>query len=450
MKRWLLVLGALLALGFGARYGWSVYRRVEAPIRVGILHSRTGPLEISERSMIDAEVMALEEINAAGGLLGRRVEWLVADGRSDPVVFAREARRLIEAEHVSVIFGCWASATRKSVRPVVEGARHLLFYPNAYEGLEQSPQIIYTGAAPNQQVIPAINWCRDVLKARRFFLVGSDYVWPHCVNAVVKDQLRALGAEVAGEFYVAFGTGADVGDAVDAIRAARPDVIISTVAGDANRPFYRGLKGAGIEPGRTPVVAFGIAEDELRALPVEDMVGDYAAWNYFQSIDRRTNREFVQRFKARHGAERVTSDAIVAAHNSVRLWAQAVEEAGTEQTREVQKVIGDQSLDAPEGIVTIDHETQHTWRPFYLGKIRQDGQFEIVWSLEKPIRPVPYPGSRSRAEWDAFVEGLYTSWGENWFNPRRNLAPSSPPAAQGPGGRREATRTPGVIGARRG
>lgn len=431
MKRWLLTLGAMIALG-GAWYAWRAYRRVEAPILVGILHSQTGPLAISERSMIDAELLAIDEVNRQGGLLGRKVEGVVADGRSDPNVFAQEARRLIETEKVTVVFGCWASATRKSVKQIIEQANHLLVYPNAYEGLEQSPCIVYTGAAPNQQVIPAVNWCRETLKAQRFYLVGSDYIWPHCVNAIVKDQLKALRAEVVGEYYIGFGsTGPDVGEAIGAIKSARPDVIISTVAGDTNAPFYHGLKAAGIEPVQVPVIAFGIAEDELRALPLKDMVGDYAAWNYLQSIDLPKNREFIDKFRARYGADRVTSDTIVAAYNSVHLWAQAVDEALTDQTTKVREFLLRQSLNAPEGIISIDRETQHTWRPIYIGKIRSDGQFDIVWKLDKPVRPVPYPVWRTRAEWDQFVQNLYTSWGENWFNPRltRHRVPGTPEAA---------------------
>ena len=247
-------------------FPWLI-NRAGPPIRVGILHSQTGAMRISEQSMIDAEVLALEEIRANGGLHGRRVEWVIADGRSDWPTFAREAERLIDEEKVSVIFGCWTSASRKSVKPVVEQKSHLLIYPMAYEGLEQSPSIVYTGAAPNQQVIPAVSWCHETLKARKFFLVGSDYVWPHCVNEIAKDQLKALGAECVGESYILFGS-AEVAASVEAIQKAKPDVIISTVVGDSIGPFYQRLQAAGILPDRTPVLSFSIAEDELRKLPL--------------------------------------------------------------------------------------------------------------------------------------------------------------------------------------
>jgi urea transport system substrate-binding protein len=415
MRRWLTVLVALaLVSAVVFSLAFRLFDTV-APIRVGILHSQTGAMEISERSMIDAEVLALEEIKEHGGLLGRQVEWVIADGQSDWPTFAREAQRLIKEQKVSVIFGCWTSASRKSVKPVVEENHHLLIYPMAYEGLEQSRNIVYTGAAPNQQVIPAVTWSYDVLKKRKFFLVGSDYVWPHCVNEIIKDQLKALGAKVAGEAYILFGS-ADVEPALKAIEAANPDVIVSTVVGDSNVPFYQGLQAKGILPERIPVLSFSIAEDELRKLPRRAIAGDYAAWDYFQSIDRSENREFVRRFQARYGSDRVTSDVIVAAYNSVFLWAKAVSEAETEEVVEVLRAIRRQSLNAPEGIVSVDDETQHTWRPVYVGRVRADGQFDLVWSSGESVRPIPYPPSRTRPEWDLFLDSLYRSWG-GWANP---------------------------------
>ena len=418
MRRWLIVLLLLFVVMAGTiPAGLWLRSRVEPPIRVGILHSQHGPMAISEKSMIDAEVMALKEINQKG-LLGRQVEWVIADGRSDWPTFAREAERLIEVDKVSVIFGCWTSASRKSVKPVVETNNHLLIYPMAYEGLEQSPNIVYTGAAPNQQVIPAISWCFENRKARKFFLVGSDYIWPHCVNAIIKDQLKALGAECVGESYILFGTD-QVAASIEAIKKANPDVIISTVVGDTNEPFYKRLKAEGIPPEHTPVLSFSIAEDELRTLPLTDMVGDYAAWDYFQSIPRPENQTFIQNFKAMYGSDRVTSDVMEAAYCSVHLWAQAVVEAESEEVVQVLKAIRRQSLNAPEGIVSVDDDTQHTWRPVFVGQIRADGQFDLVWKSDKPVRPIPYPSSRSRAEWDAFLGRLYREWG-GWAKPGPN------------------------------
>ena len=417
MTRWLLGL-IILALLVPALF-WVVpyvLWRSEGPIRVGILHSKTGPLAISEQSMIDAELMAIDEINKEGGRLGRKVEAVIADGRSDPKVFAQEARRLIDQEKVSAIFGCWTSLSRRSVKSVVEASNHLLFFPSNYEGMDVSSSVVCTGPIPNQQVIPAVNYCFESLKARRFFLAGSQDIQSYGTNALIKDQLKAMGAQAVGEKYVALdGTG--MPDMIAAIKTAKADIVLSTVMGDGNKPFYQQLAQAGLTPGRLPVLSFTIGEDEVHDLPIKEMIGDYASWSYFQSIDSPTNREFIRRFKDHYGTERPTSDAIVAAYNAVKLWAQAVEESGSDATSEVRKTIQKESLSAPEGVVSIDAETLHTWRPFYLGKIRGDGQFEIVWALEKPVRPVPYPILRSRADWNAFVEKLYTTWGTSGFNP---------------------------------
>jgi urea transport system substrate-binding protein len=385
------------------------------PIVVGILHSLTGPIAISERSMVDAEVLALEEINAAGGLLGRPVRWVIADGRSDWPTFAREAGRLLNTDRVSAVFGCWTSASRKAVLPLFESADHLLLYPNAYEGLEQSPNVVYVGAAPNQQVIPAVQWCHGTLGARRFLLVGSDYIWPRCVNAIVTDQIAGLGAELLGEVYVPFGSDA-VEAAVARVVADRPDVVLCTVVGTSGLSFFQRLREAGISARDVPVMSFAFAEDELRSMPREAFVGHYAAWNYFQSTPGAKNAEFVRRFKDRYGQERVTSDVIAASYTAVKLWARAVEEAGTDDVRQVRSALRDQSLDAPEGIIAIDPQTQHAWRPVSIGRFRSDGQFDVVWTSRTAVRPVPFPITRSRDEWERLVSKFHARW-EGWAAP---------------------------------
>ncbi len=399
--------------------GWLAFDKLlvnRAPIVVGILHSQTGPMAVSESSMIDAEVLALEQINASGGLLGRQVAWVIADGASDWPRFAAQAQHLIVKEEACVVFGCWTSASRKSVLPVFEKFDHLLVYPMAYEGLEQSDNVIYTGAAPNQQITPAVQWCHEKLGANRFFLIGSDYIWPHCVNAIIGDQLVGLGAERVGEVYVRFGS-TDFAAAVREIAAAKPDVVLSTVVGDSALAFAKELRKAGIRLDQTPVLTFALAEDELRSVSRDDIVGTYAAWNYFQSIDRPENAEFVRAFKARYGQDRPISDVITTAYNSVMLWAQAVRESGTTDVQQVRYAIRHQSLNAPEGIIAVDPATQHTWRPVSIGRVRQDGQFDIVWTSKTAVRPVPFPISRTRTQWQEFVEALARGWGGKWAAP---------------------------------
>jgi urea transport system substrate-binding protein len=422
---WLALAGAAI-LGLAAWLAADRFLVNRRPIVVGLLHSQTGPMAVSERSMIDAEVLALEEVNRAGGLLGRPVRWVIADGASDGATFARQAESLIRDHRVSVIFGCWTSASRKSVLPVVESHDHLLVYPMAYEGLESSPNVIYTGAAPNQQITPAVQWCHAALGARRFFLVGSDYIWPHCVNRIVADQLAGLDAELVGEEYLPFGS-TDADEVASRIAAAKPDVILSTVVGDSARPFARAVRAAGLSSQTTPIVTFAVAENELRGPAAADMAGDYAAWNYFQSLDRPENQAFVKAFMARYGGDRTTSDVTVASYNGVRLWAQAVREAGTADVRPVRNTMRHQSMNAPEGIIAIDPDTQHTWRPVFIGRIRADGQVDVVWSSRTPVRPMPFPISRSRSDWEQFVADLARGWGGAWANPGPTTRPGGSP-----------------------
>jgi urea transport system substrate-binding protein len=392
-----------------------LFRAESAPIKVGILHSRTGPMAISENSMVDAELLAIEEINAKGGLLGRKIQPIIADGKSDWPTFAKEAERLITQENVSVIFGCWTSASRKTVAPIIEKYGQLLVYPMAYEGLEQSPNIVYTGAAPNQQVIPAIKWSLDHI-GKRFYLIGSDYVWPHSINEIMKDTIRALGAELVGEDYIFFGS-ANVSRAVQKIKLAQPDVIVSSVVGDSNKAFYQALTDAGLSANKLPVVSVSIGEEELRSLPIASLQGHYSAWSYFEAIKKPENERFVRAFRERYGANRVTSDVIATSYFSVILWAKAVEEAQSFDVQRVKRTMLTETLDAPEGLVSVDPYTQHTWRSFSVGKIQTDGRIELVWTIDRPIRPVPYPPTRTKAEWEEFLTALYDRWGGRWANP---------------------------------
>jgi urea transport system substrate-binding protein len=390
-------------------------RSTPETIRAGVLHSLSGTMEISEKSVVDATLLAIGEINEEGGLLGRRIEPVVADGESDAATFAREAERLITKERVSVVFGCWTSASRKTVKSVFEKHNHLLFYPVQYEGLEQSPNIVYAGAAPNQQIIPAVKWCFENL-GRKFFLVGSDYVFPRTANAIIRDQLRSLHGEIVGEEYILLGSD-DVQGVVQSIVAAQPNVILNTINGDTNVAFFRELRAAGITPEKIPAMSFSIAEDELRTLGLNAMVGDYACWNYFQSVDREENKQFVKRFQEKYGPDRVTDDPMEAAYAAVHLWAQAVREAGTADAREVRKAVASQRFEAPEGTVYVDPRNNHLWKTTRIGKVQQDGQFAIVWTSERPVRPDPYPGYRTESEWHSFLDDLYREWGQSWANP---------------------------------
>jgi urea transport system substrate-binding protein len=429
-----LVAGAL-ALVFGPWKPWQSQAQVEnppgpkpgngpapppsgAPIKVGVLHSRTGHMKISELPVIDATEFAVNEINDNGGILGRPVQAIVEDGESDDATFAAKADKLINTDKVCTVFGCWTSASRKSVLPVFEKHDHLLFYPVQYEGLEQSPSIVYTGAAPNQQIIPAITWCVTNLKKKKFFLVGSDYVFPRAANAIIRDQAKGLGAEIVGEEYLLLGS-SEVGDIVRKIVAENPDAILNTINGDSNVAFFRALRAAGVTADKTPTISFSISEEELRSLSLKDVVGDYAAWNYFQSVDRPQNHEFVKRFQNKYGKDRVVSDPMEAAYFGVHLWARAVKEAGTDSVSGIRQAIKRQSFDAPEGLVRVDPDTQHTSKMFRVGQITKESRFEVVYSAPAPIAPIPYPNTRSKGEWDGLLLDLNLRWGGKWANPGR-------------------------------
>jgi len=370
------------------------------PIRIGVLHSLSGTMAVSERPLVDAVRLAVEEINASGGLLGRPVEMMVADGRSDDGVFATEAERLITSDKVSALFACWTSACRKAVKPVVEKHRHLMFYPLQYEGLEQSTAIFYTGSAPSQQIIPGMRWALDAL-GKRVYLLGSDYLFPRAANLIIRDLVRANSGTVLAERYRPLGD-ADYSAIIAEIRALKPDVVLNTVNGDSNTHFFRALHEAGL--GAVPVVSFSLAEEGLKAIgPQAFHPNHYAVWSYFQSVPGEANRNFVRTFQKRYGADRVTSDPVEAAYVGVRLWAQAVLDAGTEEPEQVKRTLLHQSMASPSGITAVDRGTRHLWKQVRIGKARADGQFDPVWNSEDTLRPDPFPDHRSQAEWKRLV-----------------------------------------------
>ena len=385
------------------------------PIKVGIIHSLSGTMAISETSVVDATLLAIEEINQKGGVLGRKIVPIVEDGRSDWPTFANKAEKLIVEDEVTVVFGGWTSASRKTMKPVFEEYNHLLFYPVQYEGLEQSPNIVYTGATPNQQALPAIDWAFENI-GTQFFLVGSDYVYPRSANAIMRERINELGGEVLGDEYRLLGD-KDFADIADKIVETKPSVILNTINGDSNIHFFKEIRKRGITPQDIPTISFSIAEDELRHLGTKEFAGDYAAWNYFQSVDLPSNSIFVENFKKKYGSHRVTDDPMEAGYIGVYLFAKAVEKVGTDDLNDIREALLGMTFSAPSGAVGIDPETQHLFKISRIGKILENGQFELVSSSEKPIRPEPYPEYKSVEEWNAFLEDLYNGWNESWANP---------------------------------
>jgi len=358
------------------------------PIKIGVLHSLTGTMSISEISVKDGTLLAVEEINAAGGVLGRPLEAVIEDGASDLQTFAQKAKQLLLEAQVAVVFGCWTSASRKAVQPAFEHNSGLLFYPVQYEGLEQCPNIFYTGAAPNQQIVPGVNYLLAQGK-RKIFLLGSDYIFPRTANRIVKAQLAALGGELAGEVYLPLGS-KEVGEAIADILAVKPDAIVNTLNGDSNVAFFLHLREAGLKPEDLPVMSVSVAEEEVRTIGPSNIAGHLVVWNYFQTVDTPENRKFVKAYKARYGENRVTDDPIEAAYLGVYLWKQAVEKAGSTDVVKVRAAAKNIEFAAPSGKVKIDAQTQHTWKTVRIGKVRLDGQIEEIWNSGAPVRPDPF------------------------------------------------------------
>ncbi|MDX8382885.1 MAG: urea ABC transporter substrate-binding protein [Ghiorsea sp.] len=404
----------LLLIGIAISIAFLFYEEELPPIKVGILHSLTGTMAISEQPVVNATLLAIEQLNANGGLLGRKIVPIIADGKSDGTIFASEAERLITQENVSIIFGCWTSASRKMVKPVVEKYNHLLVYPVQYEGLEQSPNIIYTGAAPNQQIIPAVTWALNTFGAR-IYLVGSDYVFPRVANWLIQKQTSVLKGSIVGETYLALGSN-DVDAMIADIAKIKPDVVINTINGDSNIAFFHAFKAAGLTAETIPILSLSIGEAELATMQ-DDTRGHYAAWNYFQSIDSQANRSFVDAYQARFGKHAPLSDPMEAAWIGVQLWAKAVQSDQTFHIDAIRQSMRHQSIIAPEGIVSTDTQTQHMWKTARIGKITADRQFDIVWSSQTAIRPDPFPALITQPEADAFLNSLYQGWDQQWAKP---------------------------------
>ncbi|MEK7215520.1 MAG: urea ABC transporter substrate-binding protein [Chloroflexota bacterium] len=376
-----LVAGCAPSAGPGGGGGGST-------IKVGILHSLSGTMAISETSVRDAELLAIEEINAKGGVLGKKIEPVIEDGASDWPTFAEKAKKLIQKDQVAVVFGCWTSASRKAVLPVFESLKGLLFYPVQYEGLEKSPNIFYTGATTNQQIVPAVEYLLAQGK-KKMYLLGSDYVFPRTSNKIIKLQLEAQGGQLVGEEYTPLGH-TDYTTVVSKILAAKPDVVFNTLNGDSNVAFFKQLKSAGNTPDKIQTMSVSIAEEETRGIGTENLLGHLVAWNYYQTTDTPENKTFVAAYKAKFGQNRVTDDPIEAAYVGVHIWAKAVEKAGSTDVEKVRAAAKGIEFAAPEGKVTVDGDNQHIYKTVRMGRVRADGLIDEISATPKPVKPDPY------------------------------------------------------------
>ncbi len=379
-------------------------------IKVGILHSLSGTMAISETPLKDMALMSIDDINAHGGVLGKQLEPVIVDPASNWPLFAEKARQLLTQDNVAVVFGGWTSVSRKSVLPVFEELNGLLFYPVQYEGEEMSPNVFYTGAAPNQQAIPAVEYLlsEEGGAAKRFILLGTDYVYPRTTNKILRAFLHTKGIEDKDieEVYTPFGY-SDYQTIVGNIKkfsAGGKTAVISTINGDSNVPFYKELANQGIKATDVPVIAFSVGEEELRGIDTKPLVGNLAAWNYFQSVDNPTNKQFVEHWKAYAKANKlpnadsaVTNDPMEATWVGMHMWAQAVEKAQSTDVDKVRAAMTGQTYAAPSGFtLTMDQTNHHLHKPVMIGEIEADGQFNVVWQTDAPIRAQP---------WSPFIAG---------------------------------------------
>ncbi len=374
-------------------------------IKVGILHSLSGTMAISETALKETALMTIADINAHGGVLGKQLEPVVVDPASNWPLFAERARQLLTQDKVSVVFGCWTSVSRKSVLPVFKELDGLLFYPVQYEGEELERNVFYTGAAPNQQAIPAVEYLmsKDGGAAKRFVLLGTDYVYPRTTNKILRAFLKSKGVAEADilEEYTPFGH-SDYQTIIAKIKKfsseGKKTAVISTINGDSNVPFYKELGNAGLKATEVPVVAFSVGEEELRGVDTKPLVGELAAWNYFESIKNPQNQQFIAMYrewaKKQHLPKAdsvVTNDPMEATYIGIHLWKQAVEKAGTTNVDKVIAAMGGQSFKAPDGFtIKMDEKNHHLWKPVFIGEVKADGQFNVVWKTKGPIRAEPW------------------------------------------------------------
>lgn len=365
-------------------------------IKVGILHSLTGFLALNETILRDAELLAVEEINKAGGLLGKQIVPVVEDTESKfSTVLPEKAKKLLEEDKVAALFGCWVSVGRKNVLSTVEKGNGLLFFPNPYEGNEQSPNIVYTGSVPNQLAMPAVDWLLSKAGGgrKKLYLIGSDFIYPRMLDHVLTRHLKAAKTTLAGRSFVPIGQ-QDFGTAVADIKKSGADAVLSTIVGDSNVAFFAELRAKGFTAKDLPVCSLLLDADELRHMDAKLCQGHLAARAYFQSIDTEKNRAFVKRFQAKYGKESVVGDTMESAYSAVHLWKSAVEKAKSTDVDKVRKALPGLTFDAPCGKIEVA-KNQHTWKPFRIGKIAKGGQVEILYTSAKTIEPDPYKHVKS-------------------------------------------------------
>jgi len=363
----------------------------DTEVTVGILHSVTGTMAISETGSVQAEKLAIDQINASGGILGRKIKYIQEDGASDWPTFAEKAKKLLVQDKCASVFGCWTSASRKAVLPVFEQYNGMLYYPTFYEGLEQSKNVIYTGQEATQQIIAGLDWVVKERGAQTFYLLGSDYIWPRTSNKIARKHIENfLKLKVVGEEYFPLGH-TQFNSAINKIKLTKPDVIYAIIVGGSNVAFYKQLKAAGIDLSKQTLLTISVTEDEILGIGGENIAGAFACMKYFQSLDNPNNKAFVEAFKKTYGDKIVVGDVTQAAYLGPWLWKLTVEKAGSFDIDKVAAASAGVPYDkAPEGYVRI-HENHHLWSKTRVGKARADGQYDVVFETSELVEPNPFP-----------------------------------------------------------
>jgi len=357
-------------------------------VKVGVLHSLSGTMAISEVTVKNSTMMAIDEINAAGGVMGKKIAAVVEDGGSDPAVFAQKATKLLESDKVATVFGGWTSASRKAMLPVFEKAGNLLWYPVQFEGNECSPNIMYSGAQPNQQMLPALAWAKEK-GFKTYFLVGSDYVFPRTANLIARKHIEADGMKVVGEEYQALG-GTDFSGVIAKIKAAKPEFILNTLNGDSNVAFFKQMSAAGMTPDKVPIMSLSIAEEEAQSMGPSLVKDSYASWNYFETLDSPENAKFITAYRAKFGADKVTSDPMVHGYVDVYVWKAAVEKAKSFDPAAVRAAaVTLDAIPTPLGAVKFIANNSLV-QTGYIGQLDANGKFKVIWNSPAPIDPEPY------------------------------------------------------------
>lgn len=416
MRKQLSIFIVLFVIGLLILIAWGVWRNLpKPPILVGVLHSQTGYLAISEQPVMQATLAAIEDVNAHGGVLGRQVKAVVVDGKSDDRVFAHQVNALLTKEHVSVVFGGWTSSSRKAMIPALRAHNGLLFYSLPYEGLEQADEVVYTGLAPSQQLNVAVSYAVEHF-GKKLLLVGSDSIFPHMANLIVKSLARSLGAEVCGESFIRFGSDEEA-SVLQQVASCRPDVIINSVDGDMNIALVKALRS---QATAVPIISLRLGEPELKQLVAavgpEAAKAHYVVAGYFQTLANEDNQAFLRALGSSRQSQGV-SYPMKSAWDAVHIWAQAANLTGQVDPALLRYQLAGMSYHSPAGPVSIHVKNRHLWQPVMVGQATADGMFDVVWQSALPVAPEPWPSGHTREGWQMIARDWFLNWGRRWQAP---------------------------------